>query len=65
MAKAISNNSMITFVLAVIFAIVAVANAQEMAPSPAPAAGAGFSLPTSSVVVAFSLLFSLVSLFKH
>ncbi|KNA11392.1 hypothetical protein SOVF_135650 [Spinacia oleracea] len=65
MAKSMSINSF-TFFVAAILAIVASVNAQEMAPSPAPAAGAGFSLPVSTAVVAFSLLFSVFSLiFKH
>ncbi|KMT15406.1 hypothetical protein BVRB_3g061100 [Beta vulgaris subsp. vulgaris] len=65
MAKTISINSFITFFVAAILAMVAAVNAQAMAPSPAPDAGAGFSLPISTAVVAFSLLFSIFSLFKH
>ncbi|KMT15400.1 hypothetical protein BVRB_3g061040 [Beta vulgaris subsp. vulgaris] len=65
MAKSINNNAF-TFFVAAILAIVAAVNAQEMPPSPAPAAGAGFSLPVSTAVVAFSVLFSVFSLiFKH
>ncbi|KAL2923731.1 Arabinogalactan protein 16 [Bienertia sinuspersici] len=65
MAKSMSLNFFNVFVV-VILAIVATANAQEMAPSPAPAAGAGFSLPVSTTVVAFSLIFSVFSfIFKH
>lgn len=50
MAKAMNSS---TLFVAIIFAIVASINAQEMAPAPAPdaATGAGFSLSTSTAVV--------------
>ncbi|KMT15402.1 hypothetical protein BVRB_3g061060 [Beta vulgaris subsp. vulgaris] len=65
MAKSINNNSF-TFFVAAILAIIAAVNAQEMPPSQAPDVGAGFSLPVSTVVVAFSVFFSVFSLiFKH
>ncbi|KMT15401.1 hypothetical protein BVRB_3g061050 [Beta vulgaris subsp. vulgaris] len=64
MAKSINNS--FTFFVAAILAIVAAVNAQEMPPTQAPDAGAGFSLPVSTAVVAFSVLFSIFSLiFKH
>lgn len=43
-----------TFVLAVIFAAIAVsAQVPEMSPAPSPNAGAGFSLPVSGVISVF------------
>lgn len=50
------------FVLAVIFAAIAVsAQVPEMSPAPSPNAGAGFSLPVSGAVIGMSLLISLVA----
>ncbi|CAO2814971.1 unnamed protein product [Amaranthus hypochondriacus] len=60
------NMNGLSLLIATILAIVAAVNGQDLSPSPAPAAGAGFSLPISTAVVAFSLLFSVFSIiFKH
>ncbi|TXG70479.1 hypothetical protein EZV62_005414 [Acer yangbiense] len=59
---------MVVFVLATL-AMVAHVSAQdnEMAPAPAPSVitGAGFSLPVSTAAIGFSLIFSLLAIFKQ
>ncbi|KAE8711150.1 hypothetical protein F3Y22_tig00110303pilonHSYRG00345 [Hibiscus syriacus] len=52
--------------LALVMAILTVASAQvSEAPSPAQDAGAGFSVGVSTAAVGFSLIVSLLALFKH
>ncbi|KAK3217749.1 hypothetical protein Dsin_011719 [Dipteronia sinensis] len=59
---------MVVFVLATL-SIIANVSAQdsEMAPAPAPSAvtGAGFSLPVSTAAIGFSLIFSILAIFKQ
>ncbi|KAL5744065.1 hypothetical protein ACOSQ2_027181 [Xanthoceras sorbifolium] len=59
---------MVVFVWAT-FALVSTVSAQnsEIAPAPPPSmvSGATFSLPVSGVLIGFSLIFSLLAIFKH